>query len=521
MLGDERSAAYRALGFSLGSAKPAGLFCTSGSAVLNFGPAIAEAFYQKVPMLVATADRPPELIDQQEGQSIRQNNVFQVHTVYSAMVPSHDSDNAARLHARRIYHEAFQACFGPDPGPVHLNFPFREPFYPAVDEDFTIQHITLRKRIRSDGKLSREELSELIEFWNGSAKRLLLAGQMQSDSGISNACKALSEYAGCPVLGDALHNMEPVPGSVLHPDLLPTGFLDAADARADVLISIGNGHLSKSILAYLRNNPPAEHWHISLSGIPPDAALTITRHIQASPEWLITKLGEASCFSAAHNKSQTDSWFQKWKEAISRIRQIRSGFLAAAAWSDLSVTASLLSNIPAGSVLFLANSMPVRYASWLFPGNSPMEIFSNRGTSGIDGCLSTAFGIADARPNQTVFALLGDMAFLYDRNALWTNQIPPNLKILVLNNGGGNIFRILPASSSIPEMEAYFEWQQSQTTEGTCRDAGISRFVSRSADDFSDVLQSWLAQKSCSLLEVFTDKIENQRAVREYRNAFQ
>lgn len=520
LLGDERSAAYRALGYALGSAKPAGLFCTSGTAVLNFGPAIAEAFYQKIPLLLATADRPPELIDQQEGQAVRQHGIFQAHTVYSAGVPSHESSEVARIHSRRIFNEAFQACSGPVRGPVHLNFPIREPFYPDSEEDFSVTRPLRRQISRPEFRLPREELSSLIEIWNRSARRLLLAGQMPPDSGISNACKALTEYAECPVLGDMLHNLEMVKGCVLYPDLLQEGFLSSGGSRADVIISIGNGFLSKSVLKYLKENPPAEHWHIAEDGFPADAAGSITRVIQASPEWLITRLAEASCFSEKQNRQLTQSWYQNWLAAAARVKEVRTSISASWQWSDLHATDGLLKAIPTGSVLFLASSMPVRYAAWLYEAHPAAEIFSNRGTSGIDGCLSTAMGIADARPQQTVFALLGDMAFLYDRNALWTNKIPPNLKIMVLNNGGGNIFRILPASSGLPEMEDYFEMQQNQTAKGTCTDAGIPRFECRSAEEYPGAMQNWLAEKSCALLEVFTDKAQNHRVVQEFREAF-
>lgn len=520
MLGDERSAAYRALGYSLGTGRPTGIFCTSGTAALNFGPAIAEAFYQKVPLFVLTADRPPELIDQQEGQAIRQHGLFQNHTVFYATVPSFDEHPAALSHSRRIYHQALFACLGPPAGPVHLNFPIREPFYPAPYEQLIIPETPGVKFNSPEWKLPREELSLLIEEWNAAPRRLLIIGQMTPDLNLSNAVKALSEYSCSPVVGEVLNNLETIPSSVLQPDLLPDDFYNSAEARADILVTLGNNLLSKSLKKYLQANPPIQHWHIQEAGYPADAFGTLTRVVNASPDWLITKLGEASCFSAPANQEVSGKWLDHWKIPSNRIRELLDARIEDISFSDLFVTASFLKSAPEKSVICLASSMPVRYACWLYQGNKSFEFFSNRGTSGIDGCLSSAVGIAESMPGKRVFALIGDMAFLYDRNALWTNHIPGNLRILVLNNGGGNIFRMLPASSELEELENYFELKQTQTTAGACLDAGIRRLEVRKPEDWEDALRSWFDADSCTVLEVFTDKKQNHLVLKEFKALF-
>jgi len=521
MVPDERSAAFRALGYSLASGEVTGLFCTSGTAVLNYGPAIAEAFYQNARLFVLTADRPPELIDQQEGQAIRQDGIFKAHTRFSATIPSTDFHPSALLHARRLFNQAWHACAGPEPGPVHLNFPFREPFYPDADLRFPEKENAVFVRpVFPEYKLAREDLSMLIEKWNAAPRRLLLAGQMQHNHELSNACKALSEYARCPVGGDALHNLGCVPGSVLHPDLLPEGFLNSADARADVLISIGNGILSKSLKRFLAENPPAEHWHIQESGFPADAFGTITHVIHTRPDWFITKLAEASCFSPAADAETSAKWLDGWTSKERHIRDQLPVIIEEAEHSDIKTVSRFLDSLPTQAVLCLGNSMPVRYANWLHAGRGTGEIFANRGTSGIDGCLSSAIGVADAMPDKAVYLLIGDMGFLYDRNGFWTNSIPSNLKILVLNNGGGNIFRILPASSSLAEMPDYFETQQKQTTEGSCLDAGIMRFTAVNEAELLAALPLWHSYSGCAVLEVFTDKVQNQLEVKKFRDNF-
>jgi 2-succinyl-5-enolpyruvyl-6-hydroxy-3-cyclohexene-1-carboxylate synthase len=242
--------------------------------------------------------------------------------------------------------------------------------------------------------------------------------------------------------------------------------------------------------------------------------------VNAKPEWLITKLAEASCFSPVENNSASKSWFDHWIQAEAEIKSGLPNLISVIQWSDLSVTAKFLQNIPKQSILFLGNSMPIRYALWLseISSGKQLDIYTNRGTSGIDGCLSTAIGIADAQPEKQVFVLIGDMGFLYDRNAFWTNKIPDNLKVLVLNNGGGNIFRILPSSSGLPEMADYFEMNQTQTSEGTCLDAGIMRFTAKNEFDLESVLPQFFNQISTSVLEVFTDKEVNHSEIQKFRS---
>ena len=520
MIPDERSAAYRALGYSLASGEITGLFCTSGTAALNFVPAVAEAFYQKGRLLVLTADRPPELIDQQEGQAVRQQRIFEDHCVFSATVPSFDFHPAARVHAVRLFRQALHACMQPNGGPVHLNFPFREPFYPEKVEQSPAELPATQEVFPPEAKLSREQLSTLIEKWNASGRRLLLAGQMLPDFDLSNACKALSEYARCPVLGDGLHNLEPVAGSVLHPDNLTEDFLLGEDARPDILLSIGNGHLSKSLRRFLSENPATEHWHVQEAGYPADPYGSIRQVINAKPEWLITRLAEASCFSDSGNHQLAEEWFNGWVSREFSIRNATRKMEKELPWSDLTAVADFLSALPSRAAIFTGNSMPVRYAMWLNGGRQWGGIFSNRGTSGIDGCVSSAMGVADALPGKEVYLLIGDMGFLYDRNAFWTRSIPANLKVFILNNGGGNIFRIIPSSSSLPEMPDFFELRQTHTSEGTCLDAGIARFTAATREELQHAIPAWMDAGGCAVLEVFTDKEMNQKVVKDFRDFF-
>jgi len=441
---DERSAGFTALGLSLSLKKPVGLLCTSGTAVLNYGPAIAEAFYQQVPIFVFTADRPPEWIDQNEGQAIRQNFVFQAHTRFSAVLPTLDPSADALIHTQRILNQAwFEATQFPA-GPVHLNVPLREPLYPKEEIDFSGPDFKY-KLVSGRRELDRYQLSELIETWNRTDKKLLVVGQLNSDWDLRNAVKALAEYGKVPVAGDCIHNLKAFEGLISSVDSFPASFFGKEENEPQLLVTIGNGLISKSFKQFLNTLKHFEHWHIQPSGFPADPFGSITRLIHADPEWLITRLGEGAFFGNQNADSASHRFFQNWISEDKTTQSLLNQSFEKSAWSDFIASGFLMKNLPEKAILFLGNSMPIRYANW-FSGELTIghQIFANRGTSGIDGCISTAVGLAMGNPDLPVIALGGDMSFFYDRNGIWNEKIPFNLKIVVLNNGGGNIFRIIP-----------------------------------------------------------------------------
>ncbi len=508
---DERSAGYVALGKSLALGKPVGIFCTSGTAVLNLGPAVAEAFYQQVPLLLLTADRPPELIDQQEGQAIRQNQVFSAHTVFSGQLPSSESHDHSLLLTGRILNQAWQHLQAAHSGPVHLNIPLREPLYPAAGEVLDFKRIENQKiavtEVRQKRTLDRYALSEILEAWNAFDRKLLIAGQVRPDPDLRNALKALSLYGQVPLAGDLVHNLSGIDGLVQHADLLPDSFWEHPDVSPDIILTIGNGLISKPLKKFIQKKQHREHWHIQEEGPVADPYGSITKIIRAHPEWMITKLGEGSFFQ---NRQDLNPYFDFWMNTELKAKSALRTFAKKEDWSDGKATALLYDLLPHKAVLFPGNSMPVRYANWFAAALSTDHIvFANRGTSGIDGCLSAALGIASVLPHRTVVALSGDMGFFYDRNALWRNHIPANLKIMILNNGGGNIFRIIPGSGQMPELEEYFEMKQPYSAQWAAKEAGLPYFRASNSKEMQAALPLWLESTQCAILECHTDRYEN------------
>lgn len=518
---DERSAGFVALGMAIGSRKPVGLLCTSGTAVLNYGPAIAEAFYQQIPLFILTADRPPEWIDQNEGQAIRQNFVFQAHTRFSAVLPSLDESEAAAVHTKRLLNQAWYEATSFPKGPVHLNVPFREPLYPTKPIDFeSVNSGSLVLNVyRSKPELDRTFLSDLAETFNQIPRRMVVVGQMEPDWELRNSLKALAEYGALPVAGDFFHNIKNIPGLASGADWFSNAFWGEPDNHPELLITTGKGLISKPLKRFLASLRPKEHWHVCLDGYPPDPFGTLTRIVHCDPSWFFSRLAESAYFQGDKEQSASRLFQERWTNETVRVLELTKTFVDSMPWSDFGAMSQILKHIPTECGVFIGNSMPIRYANWLsYCFGDQHFIYSNRGTSGIDGCVSTAVGLAKANPDWPLIAVVGDLSFFYDRNGLLPQPLPSNLKIAVLNNGGGNIFRIIPGSGQVPELEELFELNQPLSARRTAEDAGMGFFQLKEYN--SDIVEKWLIFPHSSLLECVTDKYANADIFRALKEKF-
>ena len=522
IVADERSAGFIALGMAMGKESPVGLLCTSGTAVLNYAPAIAEAFYQQVPLFVITADRPPEWIDQNEGQAIRQNYVFQQHTKFSSVLPSLDESQAAAIHTRRLLNQAWYEATQFPKGPVHLNVPLREPLYPteAINFQSVEQKGLYINLIQSKPEPDRFALSALIEKFNSYSKRLVVVGQSGPNRELRNSLTALADYGSVPILGDCIHNLNQLKGQVSRSEWFTDRFWSRDEIQPELLITLGNGLISKPLKQFLAKVKPKEHWHLCLAGFPADPFGTHSQIIHSDPSFVLSKLAEGAYFQGETTskgaKDYANAWFKESEGVGSKIRDA----VSKSEWSDFSATELVLSQLPKESLIFLGNSMAIRYANWLSSHFRDSHlIYSNRGTSGIDGCVSTAVGLAKSQPDKPVIALVGDISFFYDRNGLWSQPIPPNLKIAVLNNGGGNIFRIIPGSGKVAELEDLFELNQTLHAKRTAEDAemGYYQINGYQPDTNSSQVLAWINSPKAALLEYITNKYVNAEVVANLR----
>lgn len=474
---DERSAAYFALGMAGHLQKTVVLICTSGTAALNYAPALAEAFYQNIPLLALTADRPPEWIDQNDGQSIMQQNIYSSFIRKSYNMPVDSGTMEDRWHSRRILSEAINHTMLNGKGPVHINVPLREPLYlpqPEVKTDLPSIAVT-GSRITAD----KSQLQSIVEKWGRYSKKLVVCGFMGKNPELNRVLGRMTENDEIAVIAENLSNLS-------HKEFIDTAepFLaglsetDKDNFTPKLLITIGGAVLSKGLKNYLREYKPAAHWHIDENDLFTDTYQNLTGNIRMSPLEFFSHVGGTG-------KNEAD-YMQLVREKPVNCRKLHQKFIQEAGFSDLVAYNTILNHLPACN-LHLANSTPVRYAQ-LFESRPDILYNSNRGVSGIDGCISTAAGAATVNDQLTVL-LSGDVGFIYDSNGLWNNNLPKNLRIIVFNNDGGNIFKIIPTSDEIKGIEHFFETPHNVSIKALTEAHGLEHYHAGNTSELKDVLQ--------------------------------
>jgi 2-succinyl-5-enolpyruvyl-6-hydroxy-3-cyclohexene-1-carboxylate synthase len=451
-ISDERSAAFIALGMAQQLKQPVVLVCTSGSAALNYYPAIAEAFFQQIPLLVLTADRPPEWVDQWDGQTIFQEEVYGKHVKKFFRFPDSFAHADQVWFAQRTVNEAIHLSRQFPAGPVHINIPLREPFYPEAGEVFEFPKHPRTVQVESPSySLSAESLATLKQELQGKRRILLVPGQQDSHPELLQVLEELARTKQVVVVADSISNMQGEGCVTLHDHWIgKEAFQD--ELRPDLLLTFGKSIISKSLKLFLRKQQ-VTHWHIQPDGQAKDTFQSLSRVVASEPlPFLRWMLGEVP--------SQDSSYFQNWQNLETRVSTALPKVLREVEFGEYGALATVLDRTPSSSLIHVANSMAVRYLNFL--GKRTQEICCNRGTSGIDGSSSTAVGAAFVRASL-VTLITGDMAFFYDRNAFWHNYPLANLRIILLNNHAGGIFRLIEGPAKQPELTEFFETQQALT----------------------------------------------------------
>jgi 2-succinyl-5-enolpyruvyl-6-hydroxy-3-cyclohexene-1-carboxylate synthase len=499
-IADERSAAFFALGIGQQTKRPVALVCTSGSALLNYYPAFAEAFYSQIPMIVISADRPQSKIDIGDGQTIRQENVFENHSLYNSNLDETvSSENDLKIN------EAINTAIDKR-GPVHINAPFEEPLYETVSElSVEVNIIASRNETQT---VSIDDLAEFANIWNNSARKMVLVGVNEPNSVGDKTVEALANDNSVVVMTETTSNLHH-PSFINNIDTIITPFTneDFEDFRPDVLVTFGGMIVSKRIKAFLRKYKPRQHWHID----PLRAYNTfgvLTKHFQVDTNAFF------DTFLPLTNTVASD-YFEK-TESVKLLRKRKSDlYLDKIPFSDFKVFEKVMALLPKNSQLQISNSSAVRYAQ-LIDIDPSIEVYCNRGTSGIDGSTSTAIGAAVAEGKQTVL-ITGDISFLYDSNALWNNYIPKSFKIILINNGGGGIFRILPGHEETPVFNTFFETSHCLTAEQLARMYGFEYTIASDVASLVNSLKNLYAQnEKPSILEIFTPTLENDHILLQY-----
>ncbi|MBK8499098.1 MAG: 2-succinyl-5-enolpyruvyl-6-hydroxy-3-cyclohexene-1-carboxylic-acid synthase [Flavobacteriales bacterium] len=503
---DERSAAFFALGMAQQLHAPVVLICTSGSAVLNYGPAIAEAFYQRVPLLVITADRPEEWVDQGEGQAIRQQGVLALHMKRSVQLPRNANDDLSRWHCGRLINEAIDATLLPVPGPVHVNVPFAEPLYGTSEAIGGTRFIA---PVMTESFILPEHARWLTGQLSASKKVMVLAGQGIWSDGMRKQLVQLASLPQVTVMTEATSNLDDAT-FITTIDRTIEGITDdnETDLKPDLLITFGGAIVSKRIKGLLRNWKPAQHWNVDLGQRHYDTYQSLTHDIAVSPEVFFAQLSGSVIASESIYRDA-------WRMVDERIAKAHERILVEAPFCDLVVFEQLLQRIPANSDVHLANSTPARYAQ-LFQRTRGQRWFSNRGTSGIDGCTSTAVGATFATEKATTL-ITGDTAFLYDSNAFWNEHLSPHLRIIVIDNGGGNIFRYIDGPDKNAELLPWFEAPHGRDPMALARSFDLPCYeVKDMASLKAGLEQLYNAHEKPAVLVVRTDAEVSPKVLREY-----
>ena len=502
---DERSAAYFALGMAQQSGEAVALVCTSGTAVLNFAPAIAEACYQNLPLLVFTADRPAELIDQADGQTLRQTNIFANYIKASFELPVETVIDAELHFSDRQVSQAIDTAVSYPQGPVHINVPLREPIYTAIPEHHSNPKII--KTLSASQKLNDESLKTLQNSWLKYKRKLVIFGVFPKNECLSELARRLANEPDVVVVAENLSNIA-AEKVITQPESLFSRINSKEKIDnfvPELVVTIGHSVICKQLKIFLRSHRPAEQWQIESSMPYIDTYKSLTTVIPGLATEVLNKMPFTTTESEFSASYQTE---------MKQINQLHDEFIKNASISDMAVTIELLSQIPADTVLHLANSTAVRWTQ-LFPARTDLTYICNRGTSGIDGSMSTAAGYAYASKQSTVF-LTGDLSFIYDSNALWNNYIGNNLKIIVMNNNGGNIFRFIGDKQLMEKNLDFFTTPHHARIKPLVEAYGLDYLACNKTEDLTASINTLLNASKATVLEISTDADLNTENYKGY-----
>jgi len=505
---DERSAGYFALGLSIYLNKPVGVVCTSGTAVLNLSPSIAEAYYQNIPLVIFTADRPPEWLDQEDGQTINQSNVYNNFIKKFFSYPVNIVDDEDLWYANRIISTAIEEAKLFPRGPVHINIPLKEPLYGNL---YINKNTIIEKTIKieiPDIKINENYIEYLKKELNSFKKIMIVSGFSNENQILNQQLIKINQKKQAIVVAENISNLK-FSGFISTPESLFT-LLDIIPNKfyPDLLITINNSVVSKKMKQFFRNQKNIEHWRINSSLLFSDTYKHLHKEIRILPE-IFFELFSNNFLS----DTVTNEYFEKITFINNIIQNFNTKFFNEIEFSDIKSIYFILKNLPNNSTVFFSNSTPIRY-SQLISARTDLSYFCNRGTSGIDGCISTALGYSVLSENNT-FIITGDISFVYDSNALWNKFKKP--KIIIINNEGGNIFRLIQKYDDYYNVKDYFETYVNVNFNELAKAFGIKNYFF--CDNFELLKSSFydfLKTDGCAIFEIKTSPDINYKVYNEY-----
>lgn len=489
---DERSAAFIALGKSAVSGVPVALLCTSGTAVLNYAPAVAEAYYRQIPLIVISADRPMEWIDQDDSQTLRQYEALAHYVKRSYNIPADCREDNMQWYANRVVNDALLCAVSGRKAPVHINLQLDEPLKGMTDirddNRWLSRSIT---QVTPSAALSRDDRSMLARRIAWSGKVLVIAGFHNPDLRLSKALQRLVKRGNVAVMVERISNLVSADDSfvdAIDSTLSSMSDQEKVDMRPEIVITLGGAIVSRFVKQYLRSASVKEHWHIGLTEATVDCMRSLTLNVNMPDTEFFEEMAEA----LSGVPSPESDYSCKWLELAKRGISIHNKYVSEQPWCDLTAMRDVFGAIPEGWNVQLSNGTVVRYAQ-LFRQMYRNRFDCNRGVSGIDGSLSTAIGASTVYDGVTLL-VTGDMSAQYDIGALASSCISPRFKMIVLCNGGGGIFRFVKSTSSLPELEEYFVVDRDFPIEKLSGAYGFRYFEANDAAQFRDHIDSFIAE---------------------------
>jgi 2-succinyl-5-enolpyruvyl-6-hydroxy-3-cyclohexene-1-carboxylate synthase len=499
---DERSCAYFALGMAKASRKPIAILCSSGTAAVNFAPAVVEAFHSHVPLIVLTADRPPELQGLGANQTIDQVNLYGTAVKWFTNLPLPEASDHMLRYVRMIADRAVATAMEGARGPVHVNAPFREPLVP---DPATLTAV----RVSKPGKpaSTASQTARFDDEASSQARRPLIVCGPESDLDKQDAA-SLAAGLGAPLLADPVSGLRGVDA----PEVLGAydGFLRHAELAAalqpDYILRFGAPPTSKPLATYLQLHRNVRQVQVASPGAWPDPDLTADSIVFADSAAICAQL-------ASQGRCNADaSWLTAWQQAESRTIAAICNSLASPDVSEPSAIVDLAAHLPAGATVIAGNSMPVRDIDSFFPANSHVgTILANRGASGIDGVVSTALGASAASARSTVL-VIGDLSFYHDMNGLLAaKRFGLKATIVLINNDGGGIFSFLPQHEDAEHFETLWGTPHGLDFSHVAAlyGVGFQRVTTREA--YKAALKASFEMDGVQIVEIKTDREENLR----------
>lgn len=507
---DERSAAFIALGMSIQLGKPVAIVCTSGTALLNYAPAVAEAFYRGCPLIVISADRPEEWIDQDDSQTIWQQNALSPYVKRSCDIPAHTNFANAEWVCNRLINDLLLEAATGRKGPVHINVRLDAPLNKI--QKFTPDRSRVISMVSPSVELPTDKTEELKSRISSPRKVLIIVGFHEPDSDLRDALERLARQPNIAVMTETIANVSsPLFINKIDSTLCRISTPERSKLAPDIVITAGGALVSRFVKEWVRSLNNVEHWHVGLSHTTIDCFKHLALRIEIKPSVFFKQLS-----AEMQPTTSPDGYSQSWRKQVEQAETYHKQYIDSSPWSDMIAFSHIIPNIPSTWNLHLSNGTPIRYAQ-LMDSSHINRCDCNRGVSGIDGCTSTAVGASVASPETTTLLITGDMSCQYDLGALASTLITPKFKIIVMCNGGGGIFRFISSTSTLPEMEKYFAVGTRLPLRQLADGFGFSYHEAHDLDELRSAFKSFATTDDRpAILAVFTPPTVSAEVLRQY-----